>query len=322
VLSYTDRPMLYDGVPTFLGVAPAYSPADLVGADAAIIGVPYLTPLFGFDADLTPKKIRQASTKYSGGYLPELDVDVLETLRVVDYGDARIEPDNLPQSVANVTAKVQDVLDAGALPITLGGSAPCSGYSSAVALTDYYQGKPIGAINLDAHGDNRESWLGSSELSAVTWVRHQLNLPSFSPRHHMQIGMRGPGNPKANADWFRQEGCSLYTARDIRRLRGDALTQEVIRKAADGTIGLWLGIDWDVLDISVSPDWSYPEPLGLSAEDVLHLAFEVGRKGCVGFATMSSPAHSISMHWIVIWTVLYLLAGAAVHQGKAEVTLD
>jgi agmatinase len=138
----------------------------------------------------------------------------------------------------------------------------------------------------------------------------------------MQIGMRGPGNPKANADWFRQQGCSLYTAREIRRLGSDALVQEVVRKAADGTVGLWLGIDWDVLDISVSPDWSYPEPLGLSAEDVLHLAFEVGRTGCVGFATMSSPAHSVSMHWIVIWTVLYLLAGAAVQQGKAEVTLD
>ena len=52
MLSYTDRPMLYDGVPTFLGVTPAYSPTDLRDADAAIIGVPYLTPLFGFDADL------------------------------------------------------------------------------------------------------------------------------------------------------------------------------------------------------------------------------------------------------------------------------
>ena len=230
MLSYTDRPMLYDGVPTFLGVSPVTSRQDLQKADVAIIGVPYLTPLFGFDADLTPRKIRQASTKYSGGYLPELDIDVLGTLNVVDYGDARIEPDNLPLSVANVTAKVREVLDAGALPITLGGSAPCSGYTCAAALSAFHQGKPIGAINLDAHGDNRESWEGSSELSAVTWVRHQLSLPGFAPQHHMQVGMRGPGNPKANADWFRTEGCSLYTAREIRRLGGDGLVQEVVRQ--------------------------------------------------------------------------------------------
>lgn len=322
MLTYADRPALYPGVPTFLGVDQARTPADLAGADVAIIGVPYLTHLFGFDADLTPRKIRQASAKYSGGYLPELDVDVLNTLRVVDYGDAPIDPGDLSASVAAVTTKVEEVLQAGALPITLGGSAPCSGYTCAAALSHFHQGQPMGAINLDAHGDNRESWEGDPSLSAVTWVRHQLQLPGFSPVHHMQIGMRGPGNPKANADWFKDQGCGLYTGWDIRRRGEAAITQEAIRRAAEGTIGLWMGVDWDVLDISVSPDWSYPEPLGLRAEEILHMAFEVGRHGCLGFTTMSSPAHSLSMHWMVIWTVLYLLAGVAVQQGKAEVSLD
>jgi len=322
LLTYSERPQLYDDVPTFLGVESARTPTELAGADAAIIGVPYMAALFGFDADLTPRKIRQASGKYSGAYLPELDIDVFGALKVVDYGDARIEPDDLPQSVANVQAKITEVLDAGALPITLGGSAPCSGYTLAAALSAHHGGQPIGAINLDAHGDNRESWEGSSALSAVTWVRHQLQLPGFAPQRHMQIGMRGPGNPKANADWFREQGCGLYTSREMKKLGGATLADEAIGRARTGAIGLWFGIDWDVLDISVSPDWSYPEPLGMAAEDVLHLAYEVGRNGCLGFATMSSPAHSTSMHWIVIWTTLYLLAGVAVAQGKAEAPHD
>jgi agmatinase len=314
----SERPYLYEGVPTFLGATPAYTAADLQGVDVAIIGVPYMAPLFGFDADLTPRKIRQASTKYSGTYLPELDIEVFAALKVVDYGDARIDPGDLAQSVANVEAKIAEVLAAGALPITLGGSAPCSGYTLASALSKHHGGQPIGAINLDAHGDNRESWQGSSALSAVTWVRHQLNLPGFAPRHHMQIGMRGPGNPKANADWFREQGCGLYTAREMRRLGSAALAAEAIQRARQETIGLWFGVDWDVLDISVSPDWSYPEPLGMQSEDLLNLAFEVGRNGCLGFATMSSPAHSLSMHWMVIWTVLYLLAGFAVAKNRVE----
>jgi len=279
-----------------------------------------MAALFGFDADLTPRKIRQASSKYSGAYLPELDIDVFAALKVVDYGDARIEANDLPQSVANVQAKIAEVLAAGVLPITLGGSAPCSGYTLAAALSEYHAGQPIGAINLDAHGDNRESWAGSSALSAVTWVRHQLQLPGFAPQHHMQIGMRGPGNPKANADWFKAQGCGLYTGWAIRQLGGEGLAAEVIQRARNGTIGLWFGLDWDVLDISVSPDWSYPEPLGLPAADLLHLAFEVGRNGCLGLGTMSSPAHAQSMHWLVIWTVLYLLAGVAVAKGRAEVS--
>jgi arginase family enzyme len=322
LLTYTDRPQIYDGIPTFLGAQPARTHEDLVGVDAAIIGVPYVTPLFGFDADLTSRKVREASVKYSGTYLPELDIDVFSALSVVDYGDVRIEPDNLEQSISNVKARIAEVLAAGALPITLGGSAPCSGYTCAAALSEHFQGKPIGAINLDAHGDNREAWQGSKALSAVTWVRHQLRLPSFSAQHHMQIGMRGPGNPKSNVDWFKKQGCGLYTARELKQMGGEELTAEVIQRARSGTMGLWFGIDWDVLDISVSPDWSYPEPLGLSADDLLHLAFEVGRNGCLGLGTMSSPAHSKSMHWIVIWTILYLLAGVAVAKGRAKVNHD
>ncbi|MFN8474363.1 MAG: arginase family protein [Anaerolineae bacterium] len=309
---------IYDGIPTFLGIPPAHTPAELAGADAVIIGVPYVTPMFGFDGNLTPHKIRQASRKYSGGYLPELDIDVFGALKVVDYGDARIEPDDLAQSVANVQAKVADALAVGALPITLGGSAPCSGYSAAAALSEFYGGKPIGAINLDAHGDNRESWQGSTALMAGTWVRHQLRLPGFEPHRHMQIGMRGPGNPKANADWYKAQGCGFYTPREMRRLSREDLVSEVIERAGAGAIGLWFGIDWDVLDMSVSPDWSYPEPLGISADTLLHLAYEVGKAGCLAFTTMSGPAHSDSMHWIAIWSVLYLLAGTAVRKGRVE----
>ncbi len=312
MLTYSNRPQIYEGTPTLLGIPAARSQADLVGVDVAIIGVPYMAALFGHDADLTPRKIRQASAKYSGGYLPELDIDVLAALKVVDYGDARIEADDLPQSVANVQAKIAEVLAAGVMPVTLGGSAPCSGYTLAAALSAHYAGKQVGAINLDAHGDNREQWEGSSALSAVTWVRHQLQLPGFVPQRHMQIGMRGPGNPKINADWFRAQGCGLYTGRDYLRMGGAALSAEAIDRASQGTAGLWFGVDWDVLDISVSPDWSYPEPLGWNAADLLNLAYAVGRAGCLGFATMSSPAHALSMHWMVIWTVLYLLAGVAV----------
>lgn len=284
--------------------------------------------MFGFDADLTPRKIRQAATRYGGAYLPELDIDVFAALRVVDYGDAAIIPGDLAASIASVQARVADVLAAGAIPITLGGSAPCSGYACAAALSAHYSGgsgeggQQIGTINLDAHGDNRESWQGSSALQAGTWVRHQLQLPGFRPQDHMQIGMRGPGNPKSNADWFKEQGCGFYTSRHLQRMGIAALTDDAIRRASAETVGLWYGVDLDVLDISVSPDWTYPNPLGLSANDLLHVSFAVGKRGCLGASTMSSPAHATSMHWIVIWTLLYLMAGVAVGKGRAEVSDD
>ena len=41
-------PLLNETTPTFLGVPPAHTPADLAGAGAAIIGIPYVIPEFPF----------------------------------------------------------------------------------------------------------------------------------------------------------------------------------------------------------------------------------------------------------------------------------
>lgn len=312
-----ERPQIADGVPTWLGIRPAFQAADLAGADVAIIGVPYLAPLFGFDADLTPRKLRQASARYPGGYLPEFDLDPLQELDVVDFGDAAIVANDLATSLANVQAKVDDALRAGALPITLGGSAPCSGLAAAAAIAEHLGGRPVGVVNLDAHGDNREHWQGDRGPHAATWVRHLLALPGFAAAHHMQVGMRGPGNPESNAAWFRTQGCGLYTGLQIRRMGIEALIAELIDRAGAGTTGIWLGIDWDVLDIGASPEWVYPEPFGLSADELLLIAFAVGRHGCVGASTMSSPAHAPSLHWIATWAILYLLAGKVIAGREA-----
>ena len=313
-----ERQYLHDGVPTFLNAHRVDRAADLSGFDAVVLGVPYMFPLFGFDADLTPRKVRQAGLRYSTSYLPEYDLEVFGALRVADWGDVPIDPSDVPGSVARVEERVLAILEAGALPITLGGSAPCSGYSSAAALSRFVAGAPVGAINLDAHGDNREHWQGDASLSAMTWVRHQLQLPGFHPHQHVQLGMRGPGNPQANAHWYRDQGATLITGRDLHTRPATDWIRWALEVAGQHTQGIWYGIDWDVLDMGANPEWVYPEPLGMAQADLLKLSFEVGRRGCLALSTMSSPAHLPSMHWTVIWTVLHLLAGVAVHRGRAQ----
>ncbi len=314
----TERPEIVDGVPSFLGVPVARHAGELAGADVAIIGVPYMSPMFGFDADLTPRNIRKATLRYPGGYLPEYDIDLLSELRVVDYGDAAIDPGDVAASVESVRLKTAEVLAAGAIPVTIGGSAPCSGYAAAAAIAEHRGGAPIGVINLDAHGDSRESWKGDSSLQAGTWVRYLHQLPGFSLTRHAQIGLRGPGNPKEAVDWYRTGGAGIYTGKDLHELGVDAVVDRAIEQARDGADGLWFGVDMDALDISVTPEWVYPEPYGLSTADLLRIAYAVGRNGCVGASTMSGPAHATSMHWITIWTVLHLLAGiaSAKREGK------
>ena len=50
---------------------------------------------------LTPINLRKDLVKY-GGYLPELDVDIFEHLKVVDYGDAPICVGEMPKAPLSV----------------------------------------------------------------------------------------------------------------------------------------------------------------------------------------------------------------------------
>jgi hypothetical protein len=63
------------GVPCFLGSTPASGPDDLRGADVAIVGVPFVSPLIGYENDVAPRKVRLAGLHYAGSYISELDVD-------------------------------------------------------------------------------------------------------------------------------------------------------------------------------------------------------------------------------------------------------
>src|SRR5579884_2640760 len=86
-------PRLYGSTPTLFGAPLAEGPEDLRGADVAFFGVPWRAPTpdsrMGAAAAnyegtlLTPAQFRANSLKY-GGYLPELDVDVFEHLKLVD----------------------------------------------------------------------------------------------------------------------------------------------------------------------------------------------------------------------------------------------
>jgi arginase family enzyme len=309
-------PLLNETTPTFLGVPAARTPADLANAGAAIVGIPYVIPEFPYGADLVPRHIRVASAKYRGGYLPELDLDPLAALNVVDYGDVEVDPLDVATSIERTRAKVAEVVAAGAIPITIGGNAPIAAFAPLAEVAAAVDGA-LGVVNLDEHGDNFEAFRGEA-MHAFTWVARSLELPNVPHQAWAQLGMRGPGNAREQYDWFRRKGAHLFTARDHRELGTPALVRRAVEIAGAGTAATFFAIDWDILDTSAAPGWSYPDPLGFTANDMLHLAYEIGRAEppLAGCALMALPAWSRPTLWLACWTILYALAGVCARTGR------
>src|ERR671926_1429715 len=114
-------PRVYGSFPTLFGAPLAETERDLKDADVAFLGVPWHAPttsssfLIGgarsnFEGtQLTPSYFRLNSLNY-GGYLPELDLDVLGLIKLVDRGDVDVFQD-VRRTFSAVEAEVGAMVD-------------------------------------------------------------------------------------------------------------------------------------------------------------------------------------------------------------------
>lgn len=302
-------PMLYGDTPTFLALPLARTRDDLKGVDAAIIGVPFegtpgVARAYSYSL-LTPLNLRKDSVKY-GGFLPELDLDVFEHLKVVDYGDAPVQVrGDVQAAIESVQNKVAEVLEAGGVPIVLGGTEICASYGLVSALAKVST-RGVGAVTLDAHGDNLDHHL-QDRWCGATWIARMAELAKVNMARHAHLGMRGPRNVKEQVAWFRAKGSTLYTARELKAKSMETIAAEIVSLIHRDTDTTFMSVDFDVLDMGCAP--GLDEPLGISVGELLHLCLEVGKSGISGFALGWMPNAVAPLHWIAVYAILYLLAG-------------
>ncbi len=323
---------LYGGTPTLYGVPLAEKPADLRGTDVVFLGIPWQAPspeswlggvMPNYDTLLTPSTFRQNAYIHSG-YLPELDLDVFEHLSIVDYGNVDVTSD-MAQTLANVEAKVNDILAAGALPITVGGNAGPSTYPVLKAVAAR-AGGPTAVLNFDAHHDNeRGEWQEDDPRQprwGSTWSRRILGLPGVDPARYRHVGLRGPINDRDTFERFTERGVKrehIYTARELKAARRSGFERwadDLAARLVDGASKVWIGVDPDVLDIGSNPDFA-TDPFGLTADEIIELAYRVGlaagREKFGGIGFMALPYGARAIHFICLYALLYALAGVVSH---------
>ena len=142
------------GIATF-GKKPYVEDWSQLDADVAIIGAPFdFGAQYRSGARFGPRAVREASTLFSfghaGAYDHEDDATYLGAdVQIVDMGDADIIHTDTVQSHANIEKAVRAALDAGALPVTIGGD-----HSVNIPCINAFDGEnDFHILQIDAHLD-------------------------------------------------------------------------------------------------------------------------------------------------------------------------
>ncbi|MFQ5622910.1 MAG: agmatinase [Paracoccaceae bacterium] len=253
------------GIPTF-AKKPYVSDWDALDADVAVIGAPFD---FGTQwrpgARFGPRGVREASTLFSfghaGAYDHEDDATYLgEDVRIVDMGDADIVHTDTMASHANIEFAVRKALDAGALPVVIGGD-----HSVNIPCINAFDGRgPIHVVQIDAHLDFVDE-------------RHGVRFGHGNPMRRAaekdyvtgltQLGIRNVSSTaREGYDDARSMGSDILSVRQVRQLGTDAVLARVPPGAT-----IYVTIDIDAFCPSIAPGTGTPSHGGFLYYEILEL---------------------------------------------------
>jgi agmatinase len=216
-----------------------------------------------------PRAIRAASCP-PGPHL-EAGVDALSELRVVDFGDAPVIPADAERSHAAIEATVAQVVDAGALPVVLGGDHSITEPDVKACARD----GAVGLIHFDTHTDTGTEVFGVS-FSHGTPMYRLVEAGHVDPARYVQIGLRGYWPGEKEFAWQREHGITAFFMHDVRERGIQAVVADALERVGAGPV--FVTVDVDVLDPAFAPGTGTPEPGGMTSTDLLWACREIASK--------------------------------------------
>ena len=236
------------GVPTFMRLPMA---TDLSQLDAAIIGLPSDSGApFRTGARFGPNAVRTMSTMLRPINPYRNNINVFETLRCADAGDAAVVPGYEEECLARIEQAVYALSSAGVVPCGIGGDHSIT-LAELRAVAKVHG--PLALVQFDSHSDTWDKYFADKRYSAGTPFRRAVEEDIVDPSHSIQVGLRG----------------SLFRTSDI--TQSIDLGYEVF--TTDRTAGrpTFITFDMDFVDPAFAPGVQTPEAGGPSAREALLL---------------------------------------------------
>ncbi len=273
------RPLDAQVIPRFAGIRTfmrAPHVTDLAGVDAVVYGIPFDTatsyrtgPRFG------PEAIRSASSLLRP-YNPAFDVNVVDALSIVDYGDLPVSPGDTERTYGQVEEALAPIVDAGIFAAALGGDHSIT-LAELRALARKHGA--LALVQLDSHGDVWEQYFGQPYFHGTTFKR-AVEEGLLDAASSVQAGMRGSLYGAEDIQVARDLGFTVLSTDELRDVGpagyGDLVRERVGRRPA------FVSFDIDFLDPAFAPGTGTPEVGGFSTAEALAFVRALRRVTLVG----------------------------------------
>jgi agmatinase len=253
---------------------------DLDGVDVAVVGVPFDTATSNRPgARFGPRGIRAASAQMSWTRPWPWDIDPLESLAIVDYGDCQFDygaPEAAPGFIENY---IKAILDQGGSTLVRGGD-PFVTYPVLEAYAQQFG--PMSLVHFDAHSDTWEDDGPRVDHGTMFW--HAAREGVVDDARSVQIGLR-----TTNDDTL---GFTVLDARAVHQQGPEAIARRVMEVVGDNPV--YLTFDIDCLDPAIAPGTGTPVCGGLTSFQALEIIRGLGGINLVGMDLMEvAPVYDV-----------------------------
>jgi agmatinase len=261
----------------FPHVPPSTSALRESGTRAAVYGVPFdATNISRTGSNYGPRGMRDVSVQFLT-YNAMLDFDVTDALAPVDCGDCDVIPGDPARTFERAQADIEEILRAGALPVTLGGEHSVT-IPAVRAIRGRYENP--GLILVDTHLDTAPD-VGGELLSHCCPITRAVDA-GFDPHKIALVGISGWMNPRTELAYCREQGITVIWLEEIWEHGIAWAVERTLEVVRDETDGAYLSFDIDSLDAAHAPGTCCPTPGGLSSREAIELVRGVSAPGLLG----------------------------------------
>jgi formimidoylglutamase len=241
------------------------------GRRLAVVGVPLSrTSVSPSGAHATPAAVRAALRRFAT-YHAGLDVDLLDSVAVRDFGDLPVSELAGEEALAAVDAGLAGLdVSSYELVVLLGGDNAITRPALRTLLPDLDR---IGLLTLDAHHDVRGFHAGPTNGTPV----RGLIEDGLRGQNVAQVGIGDLTNSRAYRRWCDQQGIRIISAREARTDGVGAVVRRELDALADSCDAIYVDLDVDVVDAAFVPGCPGARPGGMWPAELLDAALEAGR---------------------------------------------